>query len=87
MINILANITILILIGMIARACVMSYKSFILLDAIYKYRLYCMKHWEKANVDFDDVMRFGDMMFNLTKWRYTDIIPKEKFELIKPYMK
>lgn len=83
----LANITVLILIGMIIRMLLLTYKSIVLLNAIYAYRLYCIKHWEKPNVDGDDVARFGDLMLNLKIWRYTDIISKEKFELIKPYMK
>jgi hypothetical protein len=83
----LANIAVLILIGMVIRTEIMYYKSIMLLDAIYKYRIYCIKHWEKPNVELDDVMRFKDLVLNLAKWRYTDIISKEKFEIIKPYMK
>ena len=83
----LANITVLILIGMLIRVLILTYKSAMLLDAIYKYRTYCMKHWEKPKVDGDDIARFSDLVLYLKKWRYTDILPKEKFELIKPYMK
>ena len=83
----LANITVLILIGMIIRTQIISYKYSMLLDAIYKYRIYCIKHWDKPNVEFDDMPHFKELILNLAKWRYTDIISKEKFELIKPYMK
>lgn len=83
----LANITVLILIGMLIRIVIMAYKYILIQDAIYKYRMYCIKHWEKANVDFGDMVKFSDVFLNLAKWRYTDILPKEKFEIIKPYMK
>lgn len=83
----LANIAVLIIVGALIRACVMSYKSFVLLDAIYEYRMYCLKHWEKPKVDSSDMVSFKDSIFNLAKWRYTDILPKEKFLLIQPFMK
>lgn len=87
MIVFLANITVLILVGMLIRMCLLTYKSVILLDAIYKYRTYCLKHWEKPKVDGNDIARFGDLVLNLKIWRYTDIIAKDKFELIKEYIK
>ena len=83
----LANITVLILIGMLIRIVVMAHKSFALLDAIYEYHMHCIKNWEKPDVGYNDMVRFNKMVFNLHIWRYTDILPKEKFEIIKTYMK
>lgn len=81
------NIIIALVLAMLIRIVIMAYKYILIQDAIYKYRMYCIKHWEKANVDFGDMVRFKDAFLNLAKWRYTDILPKEKFEIIKQYMK
>jgi hypothetical protein len=83
----LANITVLILIVMLIRVLVLTYKSIMLLDAIYKYRTYCIKHWEKPKVDGNDIAKFSDLFLNLKIWRYTDILASDKFELVKTYMK
>jgi hypothetical protein len=87
MIVFLANITVLILVGMLIRMLLLVYKSFVLLNAIYAYRSYCIKHWEKPKVDGSDITKFSDLVLNLKKWRYVDIIAADKFELVKPYIK
>ena len=87
MIVFLANITVLIILGMLIRVLIIAYKYFALLDAIYSYSMYCMKHWEKPDVKADDMLCATDVIPNIAKWRYTDILPKAKFEIIKQYMK
>ena len=52
-------------------------------QAILKYRM------ETHNTDIwhTDVESFGKTLWRLWDWGYTRILPKEKFELIKPYIK
>ena len=87
MIVFLANITVLIILGMLIRMLIIVCKYANLLDAICAYNMHCMQHWEKPTVKAEDMVHYKDIILNLAKWRYTDIILKEKFELIKPYMK
>lgn len=81
------NIIIALVLAMLIRAVIMAYKYVTLQEAIYKYRMYCIKHWEKANVDFSDMIRYKKLFFRVWAWRYTSILPKEKFEIVKTYMK
>lgn len=38
------------------------------------------------DVDYDDMEEYDDTLFRLWDWGYKRILPKEKFEIIKPYI-
>ena len=55
-------------------------------NAIYFYRIRCIDSDETAFVDFEDTEAFEQTLFRLYDWGYKRILPKEKFEIIKPYI-
>lgn len=58
-----------------------------ILDAILKYRLQCIDQDKPCKVDFDDMESYDETFHRFWDWGYTNILPKEKFEIIKPYIK
>lgn len=43
-----------------------------------------LRHFE---VDYNDAEPYGKTLFRLYDWGCTRILPKEKYEIIKPYIK
>lgn len=58
-----------------------------ILDAIFKYRLQCIDQDKPCKVDFDDMEFYDKTLYRLWDWGYTNILSKEKFEIIKPFIK
>lgn len=60
------------------------------LHAIKEYRIECIKNHQYDDMD---CVKYGDMetymttFWRLWDWGYTRILPKDKFEIIKPYIK
>lgn len=40
-----------------------------------------------SQVEYADMESYNKTLFRLWDWSYTNILPKDKFELIKPYIK
>ena len=60
------------------------------LYAIKEYRIECMKNHQYNGlnyVDYEDVETYMTTFWRLWDWGYTRILPKDKFEIIKPYIK
>lgn len=55
-----------------------------IIDAIHAYRL---EYLWNAKVDYKDMETFEQTLFRFWDWGYKRILPKDKFELIKPYIK
>ena len=58
--------------------------------AIYKYKLICIRNhdWDALHhVEYRDVEDYMKTFWRFWDWGYTRIIPKDKFEIIKPYIK
>ena len=58
-----------------------------ILNAIYMYRTDCIRKWIELSVDYDDKENYIKTVFRFWDWGYTRILPKDKFEIIKPYIK
>lgn len=59
-------------------------------DAIFKYHMHCIvsNNYEGARlVTFEDMESYDDTMRRIWDWGYKRILPPEKFELIKPFIK
>ena len=57
-------------------------------DAIHIYRLESFKKGiYEPEVDYEDSEEYFKTLFRLWDWGYTRILPKEKFDIIKPYFK
>jgi hypothetical protein len=55
--------------------------------AIYHYRIFCAREKITAEVDYVDNENYDKTLFRLWDWGCTRILPKEKYEIIKPYIK
>lgn len=56
-------------------------------DAIYQYHVDCVKHNRDILVSYDDMEKYTITEYRLTDWGYENILPKDKFEIIKPYIR
>lgn len=56
-------------------------------NAIYVYGLVCIRSGAERKVDFDDMEHYDRTLFRFWDWGYTRILPPDKFEIIKDYVK
>ena len=63
-------------------------------DAIFEYRTYVCEHHDFSTgatppyeVDWSDMESYKKTLYRLWDWGYTRILPPDKFEIIKPYIK
>lgn len=59
----------------------------IIMRVIIDYHQACIQHGATFNVDFSDMEDYDKTCRRWWDWSYKRILPKEKFELIKPYLK
>lgn len=72
---------------MMIKAKVTQENHFILIDAISKYRISLInQHLYEPEVDYKDKESFEKTLFRLWDWGYKRILPKEKFEIIEPFI-
>ena len=55
-------------------------------DAIFLYQIQCVTMDEPILVDYDDIEHYDHTMFRFWDFGCSHILPKEKFELIEPYL-
>ena len=61
-----------------------------ILNAIIDYQVDCVRkdmYKEAMNVTIQDKEDYDKTFWRLWDWGYTRILPKDKFEIIKPYIK
>ena len=58
-----------------------------ILYAIYDYRLECIINNEHPVLSYDDMEPYEKTMFRLFDFGYDNILPYDKLEIIKPYIK
>lgn len=59
----------------------------IIMEAIYKYHVDCYYSDCGETVKYDEMKSYAKTLWCLWDWGYKRILPKEKFELIKPFIK
>lgn len=59
----------------------------VIIDAIYEYTSDALTNQYEIKVGYGDMESFEETDNRLWDWGYTRILPPEKFELIKPYIK
>ena len=61
----------------------------IIIKAIYNYKLDLIDKGDlgESFVDYDDMRSYEAVLFRIWDWGYKNILPKDKFEIIKPYIK
>jgi len=83
---------ILIITGLVASAIIYKisltsiYHAWIT-DAILDYRIDCMCNGRVRDVDFDDMEPMWKTFIRFWDWGYTHILPKEKYLLVKVWLK
>lgn len=55
--------------------------------AIYHYHIFCAREKIAEDVDYVDKEHYNKTLFRLWDWGCTRILPKEKYEIIKMYIK
>lgn len=58
----------------------------IIFGAIHKYQLWCVHNHVRCLVNYDDMETYDATDRRWKDWGYTNILTKEKFELIKPFI-
>lgn len=59
-----------------------------IIDAIRDYNIACIDSGNLGDmVDFYEMESYDKTLWRLNDWGYTNILPKEKFELIESYIK
>lgn len=58
----------------------------IILNAIFVYQMKCIWNHEEGVVEYSDMSHYDKTFYRIWDWGYTRILPKEKFEVIKPYI-
>ena len=65
------------------------YKNHVIITrAIFAYKMYCLKEDYKAqyDVNYEDMERYSRTLLRFWDWGYKHILPKDKFEIIKPFI-
>lgn len=55
--------------------------------AIFRYRIDCIDKNIKSIVDWEDMVSYSHMLLKLWDWSDKDVLSKEKYEVIKPYLR
>lgn len=58
-----------------------------ILAAIRDYGIDCIHKGKQPMVDYDDVEKYDSTLYRFWDWGYKNILPKEKYEIIKSYIK
>lgn len=83
-------ITLIFCLYLMVRLPVVSQYHDVIIEAIYQYRIHCIEEHkisELDNVKHSDMEDISKTLFRFWDWDYTRILPKDKFEMIKPYIK
>lgn len=60
----------------------------IIIEAIYEYRIMMITSNRPIDkVDYADIEPYEDTLYRWWDWGYENILPSDKFEIIKPYIK
>lgn len=84
--NILVVMLALLIVIMIKNE-VTYHHHMMILKAIKKYKNMCFNYKKKNDVDYDDMENYMVTFLRFWDWGYTRILPKDKFEIIKLYIK
>lgn len=58
-----------------------------IVDAIGRYRMECIRNDKPMEVDYCDLEEYEETMFNIWNWGYKRLLPKEKYEKIKEFIR
>lgn len=65
-----------------------TYKNrMIIINAVYEYIIFCHKNNIVPSVDYEDMESYDATDRRFWDWGYTKILPEDKYELVKPFIK
>lgn len=60
----------------------------IIIEAIYEYNtIMITSNKRRDKIDYADMESYDDTLYRWLDWGYENILPPDKFEIIKPYIK
>lgn len=64
-----------------------TYKNhMIITEAILVYNIDMIKNDSDSRINFEEAEDYATTFWRLWDWGYTRILPRDKFELVKPYI-
>ena len=91
--NVISNIILAICAVMLAMCFIVMAKNIVtyerrvlIYDAIFRYHINCIRNKENICVDYDDTEDYDKTLWRLHDWGYKNILPPEKFAIIKPFI-
>ena len=57
-----------------------------IINGIYNYVLKCIDNLQEPLVYYSDMRSFDKSLYSLFDWGYKNILPKDKFEIIEPFI-
>ena len=85
-VDILVIMLLLCIIGLIKNE-VTYHHHMRILKAIEEYEKMCFDYEKMNDINCDDMENYVLTLLRIWDWGYTKILPKDKFEIIKPYIK
>ena len=57
-------------------------------DAVYEYHMFVIRnHQDDFLVEYSDIEKYEETFCRFWDWGYTRLLPPDKFEIIKPFIK
>ena len=84
-VSIICIILIILCVFSMIRNVIIGCKYRRLLLAINNYRMWCAKINITPKVNYSDLKEYYTIFFNIFNWKYTDIISKNQYEIVKPF--
>lgn len=62
-----------------------------IMNAIHRYNMACLDRWYGSNerlitINYSDMEPYDKTLYRFFDWGYEHILPKEKYEIIRPYI-
>lgn len=54
--------------------------------AIYYYHISCIEQRKTCDISYEDMESYNRTLYRIWDWGYKNILPKEKFEIVKEYI-
>ena len=66
-----------------------TYKNMMIIsDSIYRYNLSMIEDERYDElISYDDIKSLDKALFNIFDWGYKDLLPKDKYVLVEPFIK
>lgn len=70
-----------------ARLSHINHQTWLMHDAICRYDIWCFNKNKIQKVFVHDMMQYNGPKFRFWKWSCKDLLPEEKYEIVKPFIR